>query len=102
MSPPRQCFYIPEGQRDEAGYIPSLVTEGEPGHAPLTGNGACAQPWHWGTTYQEARAICDRENARLGLTPAEATDIVLSSMTVGQSRRRTVSRPLEANERRQA
>jgi hypothetical protein len=76
----RTCFYIPVDQFDNDGYIPSVVTEGEAGHAPLTGNGPCAQPWHWGATYEEAKATCERENARLGITPEEAVEIVASSM----------------------
>jgi hypothetical protein len=77
---PRTCFYIPPDQHDENGWIPSVVTEGEPGHAPLKGNGPCAQPWYWGKTLAEAEATADRENARLGLTRDEVLDIVLSSL----------------------
>lgn len=80
MTKPRQCFYIPIEQFDEHGYIPSLVTEGEPGHAPLTGNGRHATPWYWGRTYEEAVAVCERENANLGLSPEDALEIVTSSM----------------------
>ena len=77
----RQCFYIPENQFDENGWIPSLVTENEPGHAPLTGNGACAAPWYWGRTLGEAQATAVRENARtFGLTAEDSLQIVLSSM----------------------
>jgi hypothetical protein len=76
----RQCFYIAVEQFDEEGYIPSLVTEGEPDHVPYMGNGRCAAPWHWGRTYDEARATAARENERMGISPAEAAEIVLSSM----------------------
>lgn len=79
-TPARQCFYVPHDQFDENGYIPSLVTENEPGHAPLTGNGRFAEPWYWGKTYEEAQKTCDRENARLGLSRLDAADIVASSM----------------------
>jgi hypothetical protein len=77
----RQCFYIPAEQFDENGYIPSLVTEGQAGHAPLTGNGPHASPWYWGKTYEEARAVCAAENAKLGISPEDAARIVLSSVT---------------------
>lgn len=77
---PRWCYYIPEGQRDEHGYIPSIVTEGEPGHTPLTGNGPCAQPWHWGHTLAEAQATAEAENAKRGLSQLAVLGIVLSSM----------------------
>jgi hypothetical protein len=80
----RQCFYIPESQSDEQGWIPSLFTENEPGHAPLTGNGPCAAPWHWGRTLEEARAFAEQENARtFGLTPDDSLAILLSSIRAG-------------------
>jgi hypothetical protein len=79
----RQCFYIPAGQFDSEGYIPSMVTEGVAGHVPLPGQPGrtCSQPWHWGTTYKEARAVCDGENMKIGITPEAANEIILSSMT---------------------
>jgi hypothetical protein len=78
----RTCFYIPtDAYVDGKGFIPSVVTEGEPGHAPLAGNGDLAQPWYWGMTYDEAKAHAEAENAKLGLTPDDISDIVLSSMT---------------------
>jgi hypothetical protein len=80
-TPPPQCFYIPADQFAEQGWIPSVVTEGQPGHQPLMGNGPQAQPWHWGRTYREAVHICNLENAQaFGLTPADAAAIVASSM----------------------
>jgi hypothetical protein len=82
----RQCFYIPEGQFDENGYIPSLVTEDTPGHAPLTGKGRCARPWYWGRTLEEAQATAARENVRVfGLSPEQALEILISSMRAGGS-----------------
>ena len=77
---PRQCFYIPPDQRDDNGWIPSLVTEGQPGHAPLTGNGPLARPWYWGKTLEEAQGIAIIENARMGISREDATVIVLSSI----------------------
>jgi hypothetical protein len=79
----RTCFYIPVGQFDESGYIPSLVTEGEAGHAPLKGNGPGSSPWHWGATYGEALAIAERENAARGISPRDAAEIIASSMADG-------------------
>ena len=79
--PKRTCYAILAGQRDEQGYIPSLVTEGEAGHAPLAGRGTAAQPWHWGRTYDEAKETCARMNQQdFGLTEREAAEIMLSSM----------------------
>lgn len=84
MTEPRQCYLILVDQRDDEGYIPSLVVEGEPGHAPLTGDGAHSRPWHWGRTYEDAKALCDRFNAEdFGLTPVDATIIVASSYAAG-------------------
>ena len=80
---PRTCFYIPPDQHDENGWIPSVVTEGEPGHAPLTGNGPCASPWYWGKTLAEAQGTAAVENARLGLTRDEVASIIASSLRTG-------------------
>jgi hypothetical protein len=80
-APPRQCFWIPAERYDERGWVPSLVTEGEPGHQPLTGKGAQAQPWFWGRTYDEARKTAGRENSRtFGLNPGDAAALVASSI----------------------
>ena len=77
----RQCFVILESQRDENGYIPSLVTENEPGHQPATGNGPCSVPWYWGDTFERAEKVCARVNLdRYGITEATAARIVASSM----------------------
>jgi hypothetical protein len=81
---PRTCFYI-GGRFDERGYIPSLVTENEPGHDPLKGRGACAEAWHWGATYKEARAHCEAVNAQRGISPQDALAIVFSSMRAGRA-----------------
>lgn len=80
MTGKRKCFYIPEGQFDDKGYIPSLVTEGEMGHAPLKGNGPFSQPWYWGKTKVEAEEIAAKENERLGLSRQDVLEIVASSM----------------------
>lgn len=78
---PRKCFFIPTDAHVEGqGFVPSLVTEGEAGHAPLVGSGAFAEPWYWGATYEEACEHAAKENERLGLTPDEVSAIVLSSM----------------------
>jgi hypothetical protein len=78
---PRTCFYIPPDAYVEGkGFVPSLVTEGEPGHAPLAGSDELAQPWYWGNTYEDAKAIALEENGKLGLTRDDVTEIILSSM----------------------
>jgi hypothetical protein len=78
---PRRCFYIPADAYVEGkGFVPSLVTENEPGHSPLTGNGEFAAPWYWGNTYEEAKALADSENAKKGLTADDVATIIASSM----------------------
>lgn len=78
---PRTCFYIPPDAFVEGkGFIPSIVTENEPGHAPLVGSGDLAQPWYWGLTYEEANAFAAGENERRGLTADDVTEIIASSM----------------------
>ncbi len=84
MSTPRQCFYIPVDALTEHGYVPSLVTESEPGHTPLSGNGAGSAPWYWGGDYDAARRVCIEQNARLGIDEAAAAAIVASSMAAGR------------------
>ena len=78
----RECYVILPDQYDDGGFIPSLVTEGEPGHAPLTGDpGKHQTPWRWGKTYEEARQACVKINQdTFGLSETECLDIVLSSM----------------------
>src|SRR5262245_6151884 len=77
---PRQCFAVFESQRNERGFIPSLVTENEPGHSPLIGRGELSEPWYWGQTIEEARKVCDRANLERGITPTAAAEIVASSI----------------------
>jgi hypothetical protein len=76
------CYYIDGGQVPDPdhGYVPSMVKRNEAGHAPLTGNGAYAKPWYWGRTYGEAQANCAKYNEEIGVSPAEAAMIVLSSI----------------------
>jgi hypothetical protein len=80
MFAPRTCFAVFPDQRDEHGFIPSVITENEPGHAPLTGNGTAAQPWYWGATYDEAKETCRKENEQAGLSTDDVIEITLSSM----------------------
>jgi hypothetical protein len=80
----RQCLYVDESMLQEGGYVPSLVTEGEPGHAPLVGRGRLAQPWYFGRDIEQAKRLVVEANAKLGVTEADATAIVLSSMAAGR------------------
>lgn len=80
----RQCMYVDETMATEGGFIPALVTEDEPGYAPMSGNGDFASPWVWGPTIQDAKRQCDDYNEKLGITRSDAAEIVLSSMDFGR------------------
>jgi hypothetical protein len=77
---PTECFWIPAEPYDERGWVPSLVSYGIPGHSPLTGRGEQAQPWFWGRTREQALEMAEQENAKLGVTPERAAEIVASSL----------------------
>ncbi|KKL65237.1 hypothetical protein LCGC14_2156990 [marine sediment metagenome] len=82
LEPGHYCYYVPEQDPTEhGGYVPSLVIEDESGHYPMLGNGECAQPWVWGKTIEEARAVADNRNTqKLGLSPERVAQIIASSM----------------------
>lgn len=82
MDTPRQCYIVLPDQHDEKGYIPSLVTEGQPGHQPLAGDKAKLQAaWYWGTSFDNAQKYCARRNVDdFHLTEHDITTIVASSM----------------------
>ncbi len=76
----RQCYFVTESQCDEYGFIPSLVTENEPGHSPMIG-GKDQAPWYWGKTIERAREVCARVNIeRFSISQQTADRIVASSM----------------------
>ena len=81
---PRKVFYVDESMLTIDGYIPSMVTEGEYGHTPLSGNGEHAQPWYWSHDIAIARRLADEANAGLGISRAEALLIIVSSMNADQ------------------
>jgi hypothetical protein len=76
----RTAFLVLVDQFDDNGFIPSLVTENEPGHSPLSG-GPGGTPWYWGKTYDQARTVCAKANADAGLSPEDVAAIVASSMS---------------------
>jgi hypothetical protein len=81
----RIAFYVDETMKTEQGYIPSVVTEGEPGHSPLVGNGEFASPWYWGKDIETAKRLAADANAKLGLGPQEVLEIILSSTSASRS-----------------
>lgn len=78
----RVCYFIP-ADGDQYGkpgqFVPSLVTEGVAGHSPLLGRGEGSTPWFWGD-YTMAQSIARQQNAKMGLTEDDVTEIVASSM----------------------
>jgi hypothetical protein len=74
------CYYIPEGQSDEHGYIPSIVIKDHAGHYPMSGNGEWTLPWYWGATRDEAMQVAIYQNKKLGITEEQMEEIVGSSM----------------------
>jgi hypothetical protein len=86
----RYCFYVDETMNpDGKGFIPALVTEGEPGYTPMgdyRSDGIRKPlPWRWGDTIEVARATVIRENDSLGISESDAHEIVLSSMVAGRA-----------------
>ena len=79
MTEPRTCYWVPVGQRDRHGYMPSVVTEGKPGHVPCTGRQDGGPPSYWGQTYEEAAARCAKENKAIGVSAEAAREIIRSS-----------------------
>lgn len=81
---PRVCLYVDATMETAHGFVPSLVTEGEPGHAPMTGNGSHAAPWYFGTTLADAERNVAAANANLGISEVDALEIVMSSMAASR------------------
>lgn len=87
---PRQCFYILDALKTEGGYVPALVTENEPGYAPMSGDPDKLQtPWVWGPTKGMPSGQAADRNAQMGLSPDDVARIVASSMGASRARRRS-------------
>lgn len=70
----RRAFYVSPASLTNGGFVVSLVTEGEAGHALMdAGQG---DPWVWGPTYEDAVREQMRANDNLGHSHQEALDIV--------------------------
>lgn len=80
-TPKRYCFFIDESMYTPNGYIPSVVTEDEPGHSPMMGKGELSQPWYWGKDIDTAKRIARESNEKLGLSDDDVDEIVTSSIT---------------------
>ena len=83
----RRCYYINPSQDPDkhGGYVPSLVTENEAGHAPLLGDGhPISQPWVWGDTLDKAEKHAAKKNADKGLSKQDVRKIIYSSMSASK------------------
>lgn len=80
MTDQKWCFWVDETCQTPNGFVPAVVTEDEPGFAPLIGNGEFARPWYWGDTIDRARELVEHANAEIGVSPERADEILLSSM----------------------
>lgn len=65
--------YAPVLDRERQGFAMGIAVRGEKGYHPFTRSPSFS-------TYDEARAACDVENERLGLTREEAALVVASTM----------------------
>ncbi len=77
----KYCYIILFDQRDENGFIPSIIQEGILGHRPMTGQGDYSVPWYWGKTFGEAQKVCEEKNQRLGISPQRAIEIYNSTQS---------------------
>ena len=90
----RTCYFIPVDSYVEGeGFRVSVVTENQPGHRPTgtwpyTGAPGETRPYFWGHDYKEAQTIAQQQNEKMGISPDDATRIVLSSMGFGKRPRR--------------
>lgn len=82
----RFCYWVnptsgPIQIGTQVGYILSAVEENQKGHSPMKGNPAKLQaPWVWGPTLEDAEAIAQRMNEKLGLSERDVAEIIASSM----------------------
>lgn len=83
---PRWAFWIDPAQDDRPtnGFMPSVVIEHVPGHWPLHGADG-TRPWIWGSSLQEAKALCEQENLRRRITPIMAAEIVRTSIAASSA-----------------
>lgn len=65
-----------ETSKDDKGYIPVVVKEGESGYYPLG--------WNWGPDKEEAQKIAEKFNEQLGITEEEVLQLQLDSMFPGR------------------
>jgi len=73
MAKPRKAYFILETQTDGAGELVALIAvEGTKGYYKTN--------WSWGKDAGLAREIAEQRNEKLGISPDDAADIVISTM----------------------
>lgn len=68
----KMCIVIMENEKDEFGYIPCVITEGEHGYRPTD--------WNWGNDREIAEKLATDYNTKLDITPTEKNEMVMQSM----------------------
>ncbi|WP_394621244.1 hypothetical protein JNUCC0626_19765 [Lentzea sp. JNUCC 0626] len=83
-----QCWVILEQYRTEVdGYVPALITVGNPDPEVASGQGDSSRPWVWGQNPAQAQEVCDKANADdYGLTHVQARDIVAAFLEADPDR----------------
>jgi hypothetical protein len=85
--PKTYCYAVHPEQRDDNGFIPSVVYSGLVEHHPLMGKGINGTPHYWGKTWEEAQRLCGERNKELGLTKEDVANILESSRKANEMRR---------------
>lgn len=68
----KMAYLILETEKDDRGYIPCLVQEGDRGYYTTD--------WRWGHDINIAKRIAKERNEAMGLTPLDTAKIILQSL----------------------
>lgn len=71
------AYVILETEKDDEGYIPCIVQEGEGGYWTTS--------WRWGHNIDVAKAQAKKINAQMGLGDEDVAKLVLQSMALQDS-----------------
>ena len=66
------AYLIIETEKDEKGYIPCLVRDGDRGYFTTD--------WRWGSDINIAKRLAKERNEAMGITPLETAKLILQSM----------------------
>lgn len=88
---PRTIVWVDPAQYVEGhGFRVSIVKEGEKGHYPTgvwPNDGTKTMPWFWGPTLADAEKAAIEYNRKLGISPKQASQILLQSMGLLDSKK---------------